>query len=145
MPSMLAAEDKQRLALVDQLPDTEPLAAFSKLGIIPAMGCPQTCRHCMFIFRPLMKNTDDPAQLYQMIDELTTSVLFTGGDLTKHLDHFYNAIETMQHVTTFAILLNGDFADSRDMTKEVLGRMAAAIRRRLCHLGQSKSDAADQF
>ena len=127
---MLADEDKARLALVDQLPDTEPLTTFNKLGIIPAMGCPQTCRHCMFIFRPLMKNTDDPAQLYRMIDELTTSVLFTGGDLTKHLDHFYNAIESMQHVTTFAILLNGDFADSREVTKGVLGKMAAAIRRR---------------
>ncbi|MBT8120547.1 MAG: hypothetical protein KJN89_12615 [Gammaproteobacteria bacterium] len=127
---MLADEDKERLALVDQLADTEPLAVFSKLGIIPAMGCPQTCRHCMFIFRPLMKNTDDPAQLYRMIDGLTTSVLFTGGDLTKHLDHFYNAIASMQHVTTFAILLNGDFADSRQVTKDVLGKMAAAIRRR---------------
>jgi hypothetical protein len=127
---MLADEDRQRLALVDQLPDSEPLSAFSKLGIIPAMGCPQTCRHCMFIFRPLMKNTDDPAQLYQMIDELTTSVLFTGGDLSKHLDHFYAAIASMQHVTTFAILLNGDFADSREVTREVLGKMATAVRRR---------------
>jgi len=127
---MLAMEDKERLALVDQLPDTEPLTSFNKLGIIPAMGCPQTCRHCMFIFRPLMKNTDDPTPLYQMIDELTTSVLFTGGDLTKHLQHFYDAIETMQNVTTFAILLNGDFADSREITKDVLGKMAAAVRRR---------------
>lgn len=127
---MLATEDRERLALVDQLPDTQPLTAFSKLGIIPAMGCPQTCRHCMFIFRPLMKNTDDPEPLYQMVDELTTSVLFTGGDLSKHLDHFYNAIEKMQHVTTFAILLNGDFADSRDITKDVLGKMASAVRRR---------------
>lgn len=127
---MLGADDKERLALVDQLPDTEALPAFSKLGIIPAMGCPQTCRHCMFIFRPLMKNTDDPAPLYQMIDALTTSVLFTGGDLTKQLDHFYNAIESMQHVTTFAILLNGDFADSREFTKQVLAKMASAIRRR---------------
>jgi len=81
--------------LVDQLPDTEPLVAFNKLGIIPAMGCPQTCRHCMFIFRPLMKNTEDPQQLYNMIDELTTSVLFTGGDLSKHLNHFYDAIGSM--------------------------------------------------
>jgi hypothetical protein len=36
----------------------------------------------------------------------------------------------MQHVTTFAILLNGDFADSREVTKQVLGKMAAAVRRR---------------
>ncbi|MFV2004633.1 MAG: hypothetical protein ACC650_05465 [Gammaproteobacteria bacterium] len=127
---MLGDEDRERLALVDQLPDQQPLTAFSKLGIIPAMGCPQTCRHCMFIFRPLMKNTDDPAPLYQMIDELTTSVLFTGGDLTKHLDHFYAAIASMKNVTTFAILLNGDFADSRNTTQLVLGKMAAAIRQR---------------
>jgi hypothetical protein len=127
---MLGAEDRARLALVDQLPDSETLQSFTKLGIIPAMGCPQTCRHCMFIFRPLMKNTDDPAPLYEMIDELTTSVLFTGGDLTKHLDHFYNAISSMKNVTTFAILLNGDFADSREVTRQVLEKMAAAIRRR---------------
>ncbi len=127
---MLGSEDRQRLALVDQIPDKKPLGTFSKLGIIPAMGCPQTCRHCMFIFRPLMKNTDDPAPLYQMIDALTTSVLFTGGDLTMHLSHFYNAITSMRHVTTFAILLNGDFADNRAVTKAVMGNMAAAIRRR---------------
>lgn len=127
---MLAEEDRQRLTLVDQLPDTEPLAVFNKLGIIPAMGCPQTCRHCMFIFRPLMKNTEDPQQLYNMLDELTTSVLFTGGDLSKHLNHFYDAIGSMKNVTTFAILLNGDFADSREITKSVLEKMAAAVRRR---------------
>ncbi len=128
--NMLADEDRERLALVDQLADTEPLGPFTKLGIIPAMGCPQTCRHCMFIFRPLMKNTEDPAQLFQMVNALTTSVLFTGGDLTKHLEYFYHAITSMQNVTTFAILLNGDFADSRKVTQAVLGKMAAAIRRR---------------
>ncbi len=127
---MLGPEDKERLALVDQLPDTEALTPFSKLGIIPAMGCPQTCRHCMFIFRPLMKNTDDTSRLYRMVDELTTSILFTGGDLTKQLDHFYNAITSMQNVTTFAILLNGDFADSREITRDVMGKMASAICRR---------------
>jgi hypothetical protein len=127
---MLGADDKERLALVDALPDSEPLKAFSKLGIVPAMGCPQTCRHCMFIFRPLMKNTDDPAPLYEKINELTTSVLFTGGDLTRQLPHFYDAIVKMKRVTTFAILLNGDFADSRELTKQVLEKMAASIRRR---------------
>ncbi len=127
---MLADEDRQRLALVDKLPDVERLGSFDKLGIIPAMGCPQTCRHCMFIFRPLMKNTDDPAVLYEMLDELSTSVLFTGGDLTKHLHHFYNAITSMKKVTTFAILLNGDFADSREVTQGTLEKMASAIRQR---------------
>ena len=127
---MLAEDDRTRLALVDELTDTEPLTKFSKLGIIPAMGCPQTCRHCMFIFRPLMKNTDEPETLYEMIDELTSSVLFTGGDLSRQLDHFYDAIAHMKHVTTFAILLNGDFADTLNVTNEVMGKMAAAIRRR---------------
>ncbi len=32
---MLGAEDKERLTLVDKLPDTESLKPFSKLGIIP--------------------------------------------------------------------------------------------------------------
>jgi len=127
---MLADEDKQRLALVDKLPDVTTLNLFNKLGLIPAMGCPQTCRHCMFIFRPLMKNTEDPDGLFQMVDKLTTSVLFTGGDLSKHLEHFYNAIASMQYVTTFAILLNGDFADSPEVTEKVLGKMASAIRQR---------------
>jgi hypothetical protein len=36
----------------------------------------------------------------------------------------------MQHVTTFAILLNGDFADSREITEKIMGEMASAIRRR---------------
>ena len=128
---MLGPEDRERLKLVDQLADTETPGPFSKLGIIPAMGCPQTCRHCMFIFRPLMKNTEDPTQLYKMVDELTTSVLFTGGDLTEHLEHFYVAIASMKNVTTFAILLNGDFADSREITRQVMGKMAAAVRQRL--------------
>jgi len=65
-----------------------------------------------------------------MVNKLTTSLLFTGGDLTKHLDHFYNAISSMQHVTTFAILLNGDFADSREITHSIMDNMAKAIRRR---------------
>jgi len=127
---MLADEDKARLALVDNLPNVKSLSFFSKLGLIPAMGCPQTCRHCMFIFRPLMKNTDDPNTLFKMVDKLTNSILFTGGDLTQHLEHFYNAISNMQHVTTFAILLNGDFADSREITGKIMDKMASAIRRR---------------
>ncbi len=135
---MLAEEDKQRLQLVDALDDVELPEQFSKLGIIPAMGCPQTCRHCMFIFRPLMKNTDDPDSLYQQVDALTQSILFTGGDLTKHLDHFYNAIGSMQHVTTFAILLNGDFADTPDITDDIMGKMAAAIKRRPANWPRAK-------
>jgi len=135
---MLDDNDRERLALIDRMvdarsdggPDVELPRSFAKMGIIPAMGCPQTCRHCMFIFRPLMKNTDDPDALYQIVNSLTNSVLFTGGDLTKQLQHFYDAIATMSNVTTFAILLNGDFADSRRVTRDIMGKMAAAIRQR---------------
>ncbi|HED33171.1 MAG TPA: hypothetical protein ENJ08_02990 [Gammaproteobacteria bacterium] len=127
---MLGEEDRQRLALVDRLPDTVALSRFAKLGIIPAMGCPQTCRHCMFIFRPLMHNTEDPSQLYEIINKLTTSVLFTGGDLTRHLTHFYSAVSTLRNVTTFAILLNGDFADSPEISRDIMGKMAHAIHQR---------------
>ena len=135
---MLDDDDRQRLALIDALPEVELPAQFAKLGLIPAMGCPQTCRHCMFIFRPLMKNTEDPQTLFRLVDELTTSVLFTGGDLSKHLDHFYDAIRSMPRVTTFAILLNGDFADSREITRSVLDKMAAAVRQRPLNWARAK-------
>lgn len=134
---MLGDQDQERLKLIDELPDVELESGYAKMGIIPAMGCPQTCRHCMFIFRPLMKNTDKPDTIFDIVDSLTTSVLFTGGDLTKQLDHFYHAIASMPHINTFAILLNGDFADSREATHQVLGNMAKAIRRR--NLGWAKA------
>lgn len=51
---MLGDDDNARLKLIDALPDLESQnIRFDKLGLIPAMGCPQTCRHCMFIWRPL--------------------------------------------------------------------------------------------
>ncbi|MCW9012164.1 MAG: hypothetical protein OQL06_00155 [Gammaproteobacteria bacterium] len=127
----LGEYDLQRLALVDAITDSQsPPTSFPKLGLIPAMGCPQTCRHCMFIFRPLMKDTPEPDDIYQMVNGLTKSVLFTGGDLTRQLDSFYQAIESMKNITTFAILLNGDFADTPEVTKNTLEKMARAIRRR---------------
>lgn len=130
---MLGVEDSQRLALVDALPD--PLSGnlkprFTKLGIIPAMGCPQTCRHCMFTWRPPKPKHEDPAKVFELVDQHTDSVLFTGGDLTRQLEHFYAAIRTMRHIKTFALLLNGDFADTPQVANEVLGKMAAAIKSR---------------
>ena len=128
---MLGAEDRERLALVDALPEpsgTPP--PFAKLGVIPAMGCPQTCRHCMFVWRPPMRNAPDPAALFRLVAAHTDSVLFTGGDLTRHLRHFVRAIRAMPPVRTFAILLNGDFADDPATTDAVLRDMAAAIRER---------------
>jgi len=132
---MLSEPDLERLALVDELPDPGPRQGqrFPKLGIIPAMGCPQTCRHCMFIWRPLKPTDPDPERVYAIVDGLTDNVLFTGGDLTRHMDAFYDGIRAMRHVTTFAILLNGDFADDPETTASVMGRMAAAIKARPAH------------
>jgi hypothetical protein len=128
---MLGEPDRERLALVDSLPDTgQENARFDKLGLIPAMGCPQTCRHCMFIWRPLMRDAEDPEKLYRLVDAHTRSVLFTGGDLTRHMRHFYRAIGSMQHVRNFAILLNGDFATSPKETGEVIHSMLKALKSR---------------
>lgn len=127
---MLGAEDLERLALVDQLADVEPPPAeprYAKLGIIPAMGCPQTCRHCMFTWRPPRAKDEDPEKVFASVDRYTDSVLFTGGDLTRQLDYFYAAIRSMPSIRNFAILLNGDFADSPEATRQVLGNMATAI------------------
>lgn len=128
---MLGSEDRERLALVDELPDRDAAAPrFAKLGVIPAMGCPQTCRHCMFIWRPPMRNVPDAGGLYELVADHTDSVLFTGGDLTRHLRHFTRAIREMRPVRTFAILLNGDFADDLPATEAVLQDMADAVRAR---------------
>lgn len=123
--------DKQRLALVDSLPDISPAnKLFDKLGLIPHMGCPQTCRHCMFIWRPFVRSEENPDKLYDLVDAHTRSVLFTGGDLTRHMMHFYRAIGKMRHVRTFAILLNGDFAEDPGQTKALLDAMQQALRSR---------------
>ena len=130
---MLGKEDLERLALVDALPDSNFAIAnssYSKLGIIPAMGCPQTCRHCMFTWRPLRGKNEDPTHVFDLVNQHTDSVLFTGGDLTKQLDYFYDAIKTMDHIKNFAILLNGDFADSPKITNEIMGKMSEAIKSR---------------
>ncbi len=128
---MLGDDDRARLALVDALPDPPgPVPPFTKLGVIPAMGCPQTCRHCMFVWRPPMLGAPDPGEIYRLVARLTDSVLFTGGDLTRHLHHFTRAIREMRAVRTFAILLNGDFADDPEVTEAVLRDMAAAVRAR---------------
>jgi len=127
---MLGEEDLQRLALVDALPEPHFDAAkarYSKLGIIPAMGCPQTCRHCMFTWRPPRGKNEEPQQVFDIVNKHTDSVLFTGGDLTKQLDYFYTAIRTMSKIKNFALLLNGDFANTAKETNEIMGKMAEAI------------------
>lgn len=128
---LLGSIDQERLALVDAMPCPEAgIGRFAKLGIIPAMGCPQTCRHCMFIWRPPMRDVPDSEVLLQTVNGLTENLLFTGGDLTRHLEHFSRAIGTMDGIRTFAILLNGDFADDSQGTDQTLRAMATAIQNR---------------
>jgi len=131
---MLGEADRARLALVDNMEETgdgpDEVQRYSKLGIIPAMGCPQTCRHCMFTWRPPKPKQDQSDVIFDLVDTHTDSVLFTGGDLTKQLDYFYAAIRRMRHVKSFAILLNGDFADTPQITNTVLRNMADAIKAR---------------
>ncbi len=128
---ILDEADRKRLELVDKLPDKAGKSAkFSKLGMIPHMGCPQTCRHCMFIWRPFVKGREQAGQLYDLVDAHTDSVLFTGGDLTRHMEHFHEGMRRMRHVRTFAILLNGDFADDRQAVRDMLGEMEKAVRGR---------------
>jgi hypothetical protein len=137
--TMLGTEDRERLKLVDELPDPAPgKMEFAKLGLIPGMGCPQTCRHCMFIWRPPKPKQSDPEKIYQLVDGMTDSVLFTGGDLTNHLDHFYNAIRSLQHVRHFAILLNGDFATDMPTTLQTLKAMADAVKSRPASWAEAK-------
>ena len=137
--TMLGTEDRERLALVDELPDPAPgKMQFAKLGLIPAMGCPQTCRHCMFIWRPPKPKQSDPEKLYRLVDTLTDSVLFTGGDLTNHLEHFFSAIRSMRHIKHFAILLNGDFATDMPTTLKTLKAMADAVKSRPASWAKAK-------
>ncbi|MDH5182558.1 MAG: radical SAM protein [Gammaproteobacteria bacterium] len=138
---MLGAEDLERLALVDALPDhvsDNIKPRYAKMGIIPAMGCPQTCRHCMFTWRPPKPKNEDPDLIFNLVDQYTDSVLFTGGDLTKQMDSFYAAIRKMRHIKNFAILLNGDFADTPQIANEVLAKMAEAVKSRPKKWAQAK-------
>lgn len=125
-------KDQQRLDLIDQQHDPNPnhTPRFLKLAVIPHMACPQSCRHCMFIWRPPMKNLPDPQPIFNLINGLTDSLLFTGGDLSHHLDFFIHSIRTLKSITTFAILLNGDFSTSMHHTHSIFQQLQQAIEER---------------
>ncbi|MDZ7803237.1 radical SAM protein [Thiohalophilus sp.] len=117
---------------------------YSKMGLVPAMGCPQTCRHCMFTWRPPRGKNEDPDAVYHLVDKYTDSVLFTGGDLTKQLDYFYDAISVMRHVKNFALLLNGDFADTTGGERGV-GQDGEGHRKPAEKMGNGQGLVTDQF
>lgn len=117
----------ERLALIDALPNPDTTPRPKKIGVIPVMACPQSCRHCLFVWRPPMKDPPPPGGLFQQIGGLSQNVLFTGGDLTRRLPDFHQAIREMSQVSTFAILLNGDAATSFPAAQNLLKEMDAAL------------------
>ncbi|MBF0419236.1 MAG: hypothetical protein HQL78_03630 [Magnetococcales bacterium] len=131
--------DQQRVALVDSLAkDHPPPPPWDKIALIVRMSCPQSCRHCLFIWRPSLKNTPDPEPLLQWINQSTTNLLFTGGDLSPDLDLFYHAIATLEHITTFAILLNADLARSREAAESLFARANHALQQRPARVAKAR-------
>ncbi|MBF0604871.1 MAG: hypothetical protein HQL07_14405 [Nitrospirae bacterium] len=131
MEELGGPQDRRRMALVDALEERDaPVLSWEKMAFIPRMACPQSCRHCMFIWRPPLKNLPDFKPLFKTINHQTTNLLFTGGDLTKDLDLFYDAIATMDRVETFAILLNGQLARSQEEADLLFARLHHALGQR---------------
>jgi hypothetical protein len=128
----LGAADRRRLTLIDGLPESAPVQRqrFAKLGVIPVMRCPQGCHHCLFLYRPRVVQTREPAELLATASELTDSLLYTGGDLTSHLADFAAAIAGTPRINTFAILLNGVFATDRTAAEAFFAAMDDALRER---------------
>jgi len=129
--ALLGPADQERLALIDHLPDPGgPPPRFTKLGVIPVMRCPAGCRHCLFLYRPRVERRRAPAELLAMLSRLTDRLLYTGGDLTGHLDDFTEAVATTPAITTFAILLNGTFAATAAGAEAWFDGLDAALDRR---------------
>lgn len=124
--------DQARLALIDQLPEPEggEKKPFAKLGFIPHLACPQSCRHCQFVWRPALKKNRDPTPLLKTINGLTDGLLFTGGDLTGEMELFHDAIARLDGITTFAILLNGSFASGPGETEIFFRGLRTALKNR---------------
>ncbi len=124
--------DRARMTLIDQLPEPREgkPKPFTKLGFIPHMACPQSCRHCLFVWRPPLKKTADPTPLLNIINNSSNRLLFTGGDLTNEMTLFYRAIREMDRITTFAILLNGSFANTPQDTNKVFQGLRDALKQR---------------
>jgi len=127
----LGPADQERLALVDRLPDPDgPPPSFTKLGVIPVMRCPAGCHHCLFLYRPRVERRREPAELLATLGGLTDRLLYTGGDLTGHLNDFVDAVATTGAITTFAILLNGTFAVTGEAAEATFADLDAALDRR---------------
>ncbi|MBF0107749.1 MAG: hypothetical protein HQL76_01045 [Magnetococcales bacterium] len=125
------ADDRERIALVDGLIHLDrPVPCWDKMGFVPRFSCPESCRHCMFIWRPPMKTVHESAPLLAAINRRGRNLLFTGGDLTPDLELFHQAIATMDRVETFAILLNARLAHSREAARQFFAGLYRALDRR---------------
>ncbi|MBF0172705.1 MAG: hypothetical protein HQL83_04565 [Magnetococcales bacterium] len=131
MRDLGGADDRERIGLIDSLQVADQsIPSWAKMALIPRLACPESCRHCMFIWRPPMKHLPDPGPLLATINQRTANLLFTGGDLTGELDLFHHAIATMDQVETFAILLNGQLAHTRAAADDFFAALHRALARR---------------
>lgn len=132
--AFLGPDDRERLALLDSLPDPEPgqHPRFAKVGIIPRWACPQSCRHCQFIHRPPMATpaTGEFAPLLAEVERITASLLFTGGDLMPRLPLFHQAIATTPGITTHALVLNAATLTTPEAAESLLAGLETALERR---------------
>ncbi|MBF0181492.1 MAG: hypothetical protein HQM03_15830 [Magnetococcales bacterium] len=129
---MGGAEDRQRLALVDALPDNRNARPprFGKAGFIPRMACPKSCRHCMFVWRPVVPDGADAQRLLRWLAGRTDALLFTGGDLTRHLPDFFQAVRSLETMRSLAILLNGECAATLEGSRAIFEEARRANRMR---------------
>ncbi|RMF86836.1 MAG: hypothetical protein D6739_02575 [Nitrospirae bacterium] len=136
---LLGPEDRERLALVDRLPDPGGASRLAKAGVIPVMRCPAGCRHCLFLYRPRVERRIAPEALLATLGGLTESLLYTGGDLTPNLPDFVEAVATAPGIRTFAILLNGTFGATAEAAEGWMARLDEALqRRRATGLGRAE-------
>ncbi|MBF0439338.1 MAG: hypothetical protein HQL93_09480 [Magnetococcales bacterium] len=119
--------DRERLALVDALPpQSSRPKPWPKAGFIPRLACSQSCRHCMFVYRTPLRHFPDPTLLLQTLNQQTTALLFTGGDLSDQMPLFHQAIQQMDRIHSFAILLNGVIATSQESANSLFADLEQA-------------------
>ncbi|MBF0136265.1 MAG: radical SAM protein [Magnetococcus sp. DMHC-1] len=121
--------DRERLALLDHLPDPAPgNHRFAKAGLVPGLSCRHNCRHCMFVWRPpVQSKVMAPGSLFALANTLTERILFTGGDLARHMESLLAAIRSMDRITTFALITNGDFAETQPAATEFFLQIRQAL------------------
>ncbi|MBF0164284.1 MAG: hypothetical protein HQM01_07280 [Magnetococcales bacterium] len=136
--AMGGSADQERIALIDALPTPKTPPAWPKVGFIPRLACSQSCRHCQFVWRDPMKNLPDPMPTLRWIDQMTQSLLFTGGELHDQLPLFTQAIRELTHIRAFAILLNGATATTLEQADALFYTLDEARRARPRHAAPSE-------